>query len=176
LIADNKFRFVQVSRDLSVQAVAACSCSFSYSIFFLLTPIRTYPSRFFLASASCFFFLLSLLSRFMSASTSHPPPQDDSAFNWDDDDDDDEDDNLSGSGGGHISSTVTSGGSHPATPSSLISQPSGLPINAIAALTHDELRHNPEFMKYVSLVSSLQELLSLQEKKNCELPAPSFPS
>ncbi|KAH9170975.1 hypothetical protein EDB89DRAFT_2071275 [Lactarius sanguifluus] len=48
-----------------------------------------------------------------------------------------------------------------ATPSQ-ISQPSGLPITTIARLTHDELTHNPEFMKYVEMVSHLQELLSLR--------------
>ncbi|KAN0128815.1 hypothetical protein V8E53_013402 [Lactarius tabidus] len=48
--------------------------------------------------------------------------------------------------------------------SSKISKPSGLPIDTIAHLTHDELWHNPEFMKYVSLINSLQELLNLWEK------------
>jgi hypothetical protein len=40
-------------------------------------------------------------------------------------------------------------------PDSQISLPSGLPIDAIAWLTHDELRHNPEFMKHLSLVDAL---------------------
>ncbi|KAH9024579.1 hypothetical protein EDB85DRAFT_2150417 [Lactarius pseudohatsudake] len=48
------------------------------------------------------------------------------------------------------------------TPSSLLSQPSGLPIQSIARLTHDELTHNPEFVKYVDMVSHLQELLNLR--------------
>ncbi|KAN0128803.1 hypothetical protein V8E53_013390 [Lactarius tabidus] len=41
--------------------------------------------------------------------------------------------------------------------------PQVLPISTIASLTHDELWHNPEFMKHVNLVSSLQELLNLQK-------------
>ncbi|KAH9169133.1 hypothetical protein EDB89DRAFT_2073330 [Lactarius sanguifluus] len=48
-----------------------------------------------------------------------------------------------------------------ATPSQ-ISQPLGLPITTITRLTHDKLTHNPEFMKYVEMVSHLQELLSLR--------------
>ncbi|KAN0135767.1 hypothetical protein V8E53_006407 [Lactarius tabidus] len=55
------------------------------------------------------------------------------------------------------------GKAHP-PPSNKISKPSGLPINTIAHLTHNELWHNPEFMKYVSLVNSLQILLNLWEK------------
>jgi hypothetical protein len=49
-------------------------------------------------------------------------------------------------------------------PPSSISSPSGLAVNTIAQLTHDELCHNAEFMKYVCMVDALQELLSLQEK------------
>ncbi|KAH9159180.1 hypothetical protein EDB89DRAFT_2084468 [Lactarius sanguifluus] len=37
-------------------------------------------------------------------------------------------------------------------PSSLLSQPLGLPIQTIARLTHNELTHNPEFMKYVDML------------------------
>jgi hypothetical protein len=60
--------------------------------------------------------------------------------------------------------------------SGAISQPSGLPISTIACLTHNELWHNPEFMKHVNLVSLLQELLKLQEKSVpsnfcCESPS-----
>ena len=33
--------------------------------------------------------------------------------------------------------------------------PFRLPIETIARLTHDELRHNPEFMKHLSLVDAL---------------------
>ncbi|KAH9037137.1 hypothetical protein EDB85DRAFT_2142721 [Lactarius pseudohatsudake] len=47
-------------------------------------------------------------------------------------------------------------------PSSLLSQPLGLPIQSIARLIHDELTHNPEFVKYVDMVSHLQELLNLR--------------
>ena len=42
-----------------------------------------------------------------------------------------------------------------ATPSSAISQPSGLPVATIARLTHDELRVNTEFMRYVNMVNFL---------------------
>ena len=48
--------------------------------------------------------------------------------------------------------------------SSLISSPSGLAVDMIVWLTHDELHLNPEFMKYVHMVDALQELLGLQEK------------
>ncbi|KAN0136753.1 hypothetical protein V8E53_005523 [Lactarius tabidus] len=65
----------------------------------------------------------------------------------------------------HPPSAVTSDSSRTlALSSSKISKPSGLPINTIAHLTHDELWHNLEFMKYVSLVDSLQELLNLRER------------
>ena len=37
-------------------------------------------------------------------------------------------------------------------------------MDAIPGLTHDELRLNSEFLKYMSLVGSLQELLTLQDK------------
>jgi hypothetical protein len=36
-----------------------------------------------------------------------------------------------------------------------LSLPSGLSITMISRLTHDELRHNPKFCKYVSLVDAL---------------------
>ena len=48
--------------------------------------------------------------------------------------------------------------------SSLISSPSGLAIDTIAQLTHDELYLNPEFMEYIHMVDTLQELLGLWEK------------
>jgi hypothetical protein len=76
----------------------------------------------------------------------------------------------------HPPSAVTSDSSRTlALSSSKISKPSGLPINTIAHLTHDELWHNLEFMKYVSLVDSLQELLNLRERSAtrtfvCESP------
>ncbi|KAH8985902.1 hypothetical protein EDB92DRAFT_1949590 [Lactarius akahatsu] len=41
--------------------------------------------------------------------------------------------------------------------------PLGLPIKVITRLTHDELTQNAEFMKYVDMVSHLQELLNLQQ-------------
>ena len=43
-----------------------------------------------------------------------------------------------------------------------ISLPLCLSVDMIACLTHDELRHNLEFLKYVKMVNSLQELLRLQ--------------
>ena len=59
--------------------------------------------------------------------------------------------------------------------SSAISHPSGLPIVKISRLTHDELRHNPEFMRYVHMVIALQELLDLQDKTlKGELPYSMF--
>ena len=48
--------------------------------------------------------------------------------------------------------------------SSLISSPSGLAVDMIVWLTHDELHLNPEFMKHIHMVDALQELLGLQEK------------
>ena len=48
--------------------------------------------------------------------------------------------------------------------SSVISSPSSLTINTISHLTHDELRHNVEFMKQLRMVDALQELLGLQER------------
>lgn len=60
--------------------------------------------------------------------------------------------------------TSDSSGTLALSSSSKISKPSGLPIDTIARLTHDELQHNPEFMKHVNLVASLQELLRLREK------------
>src|SRR6266404_3245246 len=47
-----------------------------------------------------------------------------------------------------------------------ISYPSGLPLSKIATLTHDELRNNSEFKKYVEMVAMLQELLSLRQASN----------
>ena len=46
--------------------------------------------------------------------------------------------------------------------SSKLSRPSGLLVDTVTGLTHDELLVNLEFVKYVSLVSSLQELINLQ--------------
>jgi hypothetical protein len=119
------------------------------------------------------------------ASLPTAPPQDEvkePEMNWGDDDDDDDDDDdyhMSGSLGNPAPrSAITSASSrYPETPSSQISHPSGLPFDTIASLTHDELRRNAEFMRYVALVGSLQELLSLRDKKLPSLPSPSpFPS
>ena len=43
-----------------------------------------------------------------------------------------------------------------------ITLPLRLSVDTIAHLTHDELRHNLEFLKYVKMVDSLQELLRLR--------------
>jgi hypothetical protein len=127
----------------------------------------------------------------MATSLFKDPPED-HGMDWADEDDDEDDEYVSGSllslGKRAPPSAITSASSwYPETPSSQLSQPSGLPVEIIAGLTHDELRHNAEFMKYVALVGSLQELLSLREKKppspspfphNCESSAPcpfSFP-
>ena len=59
-------------------------------------------------------------------------------------------------------STSTSDSSQTLTFSSKLSHPSGLLVDTVAGLTHDELLVNPEFVKYVSLVGSLQELINLQ--------------
>ena len=48
--------------------------------------------------------------------------------------------------------------------SSVISSPSGLTIDTISRLTHDELQHNAEFMKQLRMVDALQELLGLRER------------
>ena len=48
--------------------------------------------------------------------------------------------------------------------SSVISSPSGLTIDTISRLMHDELRHNVEFMKQLWMVDALQELLGLRER------------
>jgi hypothetical protein len=83
-----------------------------------------------------------------------------------------------------LSAPQVSHGKHPsqpasslscASPASNISHPSGLPVTKIACLSHDKLLLNPEFVKYVNLVDSLQELLNLREKKApralvCESP------
>ena len=43
-----------------------------------------------------------------------------------------------------------------------ISLPLRLSVDTIAHLTHNELRHNLEFLMYVKMVDSLQELLRLR--------------
>ena len=43
-----------------------------------------------------------------------------------------------------------------------LSHPSGFLVNTISGLTHNECLLNLEFIKYVSLVSSLQKLINLQ--------------
>src|SRR6266404_4347691 len=53
--------------------------------------------------------------------------------------------------------------SQPNPPPSNLSSPSGVPLSTIALLTHDELRQNAEFMKYVNMVTMLQELLKFRQ-------------
>lgn len=55
-----------------------------------------------------------------------------------------------------------------ATPSSAISQPSGLPVATIALLTHDELRVNAEFMRYVNMVNFLLNNTREKTPANCK--------
>jgi hypothetical protein len=97
----------------------------------------------------------------MATSLSKDPPED-RGMDWADDNNDNDNDNkyVSGSllslGKCAPPSAITSASSrYPETPSSQLSQPSGLPVEIIAGLTHDELRCNAEFMKYVALVGSL---------------------
>ena len=106
--------------------------------------------------------------------------EDDTIIQWDNKmsgaDDDDE---LMSS---HVSRPPPNTTCQPASdvpqPSSEISQPSGLPISKISSLTHDELWHNPEFMWYVKLMVSLQDLLNLRQKPtlplDCESPSSFF--
>ena len=61
----------------------------------------------------------------------------------------------------HTLSTSTLDSSQMLAFSSKLSHPSGLPVDAIAGLTHNELMLNAEFIQYVSLVSSLQNLINL---------------
>jgi hypothetical protein len=142
-----------------------------------------------LLSSFCFFFpfssfvLYHLFSRPMATSLSTDPPED-HGMDWADDNNNYVSGSLLSLGKRAPPSAITSASSrYPETPSSQLSQPSGLPVEIIAGLTHDELRRNAEFMKYVALVGSLQELLSLQEKKppspspfphNCESSAPAL--
>jgi hypothetical protein len=111
----------------------------------------------------------------MATSLSKDPPEDrgmdwandndDDDNNDDDNNDDDNNDDDNDDDNEHVSgsllslgkcappSAITSASSrYPETPSSQLSQPSGLPVEIIAGLTHDELRRNAEFMKYVALV------------------------
>ena len=65
----------------------------------------------------------------------------------------------------HPPSSTTSDSSRTLVLSSnKLSLPSGLPKDTIARLTHDELRLNPEFVTYVGLVKSLQDLIESREK------------
>jgi len=106
---------------------------------------------------------------------SAPHADDEPTLDFDEDDDDVSVSLLSRER--NISATASASTRSLATPSQH-SRPSGVLINTIARLTHDELTHNPEFMRNVNMVVSLQELLSLRQKSpmsNGELsPLPSF--
>ena len=62
-----------------------------------------------------------------------------------------------------------------ATPSSSsLSLPSGLPVTTISRLTHDELRVNAEFMKYVNMVDVLLNIWEKSPSNGEYLPPPPF--
>jgi hypothetical protein len=68
-------------------------------------------------------------------------------------------------------SAVLTSGSKILTADSQISVPSGLPLDTIARLTHDELCHNPKFMRHVNLVDAL--LLNVQSPSTSKFsPSP----
>ena len=103
--------------------------------------------------AQVFLFFPLLFLAFPMSTVANSPCQDDGDTLLDmDDDDDDYASKLAGLTSGSSKDTASSWS--PATPSAL-SQPLGLPLDAIAKLTHDELQCNPEFMKHVNLVDIL---------------------
>ncbi|KAH9016311.1 hypothetical protein EDB85DRAFT_1898185 [Lactarius pseudohatsudake] len=55
-------------------------------------------------------------------------------------------------------------GTYPIDPSPSSLLPSGVSVETVARLTHDELLHNAEFTKQVHLVAALQELLEFRSK------------
>ncbi|KAH9007649.1 hypothetical protein EDB85DRAFT_2165368 [Lactarius pseudohatsudake] len=55
-------------------------------------------------------------------------------------------------------------GTYPIDPSPSSLLPSGVSVETVARLTHDELLHNTEFTKQVRLVAALQELLKFRSK------------
>ena len=55
-------------------------------------------------------------------------------------------------------------GTYPIDPSPSPLLPSGVSVETVARLMHDELLHNAEFTKQVRLVAALQELLKFRSK------------
>ncbi|KAH9172292.1 hypothetical protein EDB89DRAFT_2069957 [Lactarius sanguifluus] len=66
-------------------------------------------------------------------------------------------------------------GTYPIDPSPSPLLPSGVSIETVARLTHDELLHNAEFMKQVRLVAALQELLEFRSKTTPNVVSPLRP-
>ncbi|KAH9159214.1 hypothetical protein EDB89DRAFT_2084379 [Lactarius sanguifluus] len=66
---------------------------------------------------------------------------------------------------------------YPIDPSPSPLLPSGVSVETVARLTHDELLHNAEFMKQVRLVTALQELLEFRSKTtpNASVVSPLHP-
>ena len=103
------------------------------------------------AQVFLFFFSLLFLA-FPMSTVGNSPCQDDGDALLDMDNDNDYVSKLAGLTSGSSKDTASSWS--PATPSAL-SRPSGLPLDAIAKLTHDKLQCNPEFMKHMNLVDIL---------------------
>lgn len=156
---------------MSAQAVGEQTCSFFHSLlhrtFILHSHFSPFFSRFFFVS------MPSSLSVATPVRVEEPTPViADIGNDADNDMGDDADDDADDMSASHMSQPR-----HVSYPSSAItcassqslktqlSQPSGLPIDSIARLTHDELRHNAEFIKYVDLVDHLQELLAIRNTK-----------
>src|SRR6266702_5431592 len=166
------------SRGLSAQATRA-TCSFFWSLT-SLSPLHPFHLIFLLVFSLVFSSFsprfLFFLSKYMSTTGALLQDGNDGPLmEWDDNDNDN--DNVSES---HVSqgisktpSTFTASSQSLAT-SSQLSQPSGLPIDTIARLTHDELKHNPEFMRCLGMVNLLQELLNLRQKDAPICESPSF--
>src|SRR6266702_2925440 len=166
------------SRGLSAQATRA-TCSFFWSLT-SLSPLHPFHLIFLLVFSLVFSSFsprfLFFLSKYMSTTGALLQDGNDGPLmEWDDDDNDNDDVSES-----HVSqgisktpSTFTASSQSLAT-SSQLSQPSGLPIDTIARLTHDELKHNPEFMRCLGMVNLLQELLNLRQKDAPICESPSF--
>jgi hypothetical protein len=96
---------------------------------------------------------------------------DDDDVDDDDVDDDDVDDNVSLFCPPSVVTSVSGKSLRTAPTSSELSRPLQLPIGVIACLTHNKLRHNLEFVKYVKMVDSLHALLNFRSSAStCESP------
>ncbi len=167
------------SRGLSAQATQA-TCSFFWSLT-SLSPLHLFHLIFLLVFSLVFssfsprFLFFLFLSKYMSTTGALQDGNDGPLMEWDDNDNDN--DNVSefhvSQGISKTPSTFTASSQSLAT-SSQLSQPSGLPIDTIARLTHDELKHNPEFMRCLGMVNLLQELLNLRQKDAPICESPSF--